>query len=340
MKTGKVTESVLKRSVLKQIKSNSVQVKNGAGVGEDCAVFASFESDDVAACVNTVTGPFAIVGSLAVHAALNNLAAGGGIPEGLLVSAVFPKETEEPQLRAVMAQIGETAGALDVPVVGGHTEISGYVLAPILTVTALGRKKAEHAAAADESKMARSDKAKPGQDVVITKWIGLSGTALLATEKRQELLSRYPARFVDEAAAFTRYLSVLPEAAAAGKSGVRAMHDASGGGIFAALWEFAEAADVGLEIDLKKLPIRQETVELCDFFDVNPYEMQSGGCLVMAADNGYDLVRELEKHQIPAVVAGKVTASHDRVVINEEERRFLEPFRRDGINQVFTNQEG
>lgn len=329
MKTGKVTESVLKRSVLKQIKSNSVQVKNGAGVGEDCAVFASFGNDDAAVCVNTVTGPFAIVGTLAVHAALNNLAAGVGIPEGLLVSAVFPKETEEPQLRAVMAQIGETAGALAVPIVGGHTEISEHVLAPILTVTALGRKKADEI-----------QKAKPGQDIVITKWIGLSGTALLATEKRQELLSRYPARFVDEAAVFTRYLSVLPEAAAAGKSGVRAMHDASGGGIFAALWEFAEAADVGLEIDLKKLPIRQETVELCDFFDINPYEMKSGGCLVMAADNGYDLVRELEKQQIPAVVAGKVTDSHDRVVINEEERRFLEPFRRDSINQVFTNQEG
>ena len=329
MKTGKVTESILKRSVLKQIKSNAGQVKNGAGVGEDCAVFASFGSDDVAACVNTVTGPFSIVGSLAVHAALNNLAAGGAQPEGLLVSAVFPQETEEPQLRAVMAQIGETAGALAVPIAGGHTEISAYVTEPVLTVTALGRKKT------DEIR-----KAKPGQDIVITKWIGLAGTALLAAEKRQELLSRYPARFVDEAAEFVHYLSVLPEAAAAGKSGVRAMHDASGGGIFAALWELAETADVGLEIDLKRLPIRQETVELCDFFDINPYEMLSGGCLVMAVDNGYDLVRDLEKQQIPAVVAGKVTASHDRVVINEEERRFLEPFRRDGIDQIFTKQEG
>ena len=48
MNTGKVTESVLKRSVLKQIKSNTEEVKTGAGVGEDCAVLASFGGADTA----------------------------------------------------------------------------------------------------------------------------------------------------------------------------------------------------------------------------------------------------------------------------------------------------
>ena len=44
------------------------------------------------------------------------------------------------------------------------------------------------------------------------------------------------------------------------------MHDVTEGGIFGALWEMAEASGVGLEIDLKKIPIRQETVEVCEFF--------------------------------------------------------------------------
>lgn len=38
MKVGKVSESVLKRSVLKQITNQNKEVKNGAGIGEDCAV--------------------------------------------------------------------------------------------------------------------------------------------------------------------------------------------------------------------------------------------------------------------------------------------------------------
>jgi hydrogenase expression/formation protein HypE len=37
----------------------------------------------------------------------------------------------------------------------------------------------------------------------------------------------------------------------------------------------AEASGVGLEIDLKKIPVRQETIEICEFFGINPYELIS-----------------------------------------------------------------
>lgn len=59
---------------------------------------------------------------------------------------------------------------------------------------------------------------------------------------------------------------MLSEAAVAARSGVSAMHDITEGGIFGALWEMAEASGVGLEIDLKKIPVRQETIEICEFF--------------------------------------------------------------------------
>ncbi len=51
----------------------------------------------------------------------------------------------------------------------------------------------------------------------------------------------------------------------------------------------------------------------------------------MAAENGYDLVRELENQGIAASVIGKITESNDRVVINGEERRFLENPKADEI---------
>lgn len=331
MNTGKVTESVLKRSVLKEIKSNTEEVKIGAGVGEDCAVLASFEGADTALCMNTVTGDYQSVGIYAVHAAVNNLAAKGAVPTAILVSAVFPERVREIKIKTVMEQVGREARKLSIAVIGGHTEVSDKVTEPVLTVTGVGKLITD----AEADGYYVPQKAKPGQDIVVTKWIGLTGTAKLAKEKREELITRYPAGFIDEAIQFEQLLSVVPEAATAVKSGVCAMHDASGGGIYAALWELAEVAGVGLEIDLKKLPIRQETVEVCDFFDVNPYELLSGGSMVMTADNGYDLVRALEKEHIHAVVVGKITDSNDRVVINEEERRFLEPFRSDSIGKVF-----
>ena len=45
MRPGKFSESVLKRSVLKQIKTKREEVNRGAEVGEDCALF-SFEKKE------------------------------------------------------------------------------------------------------------------------------------------------------------------------------------------------------------------------------------------------------------------------------------------------------
>ena len=130
------------------------------------------------------------------------------------------------------------------------------------------------------------------------------------------------------------YISVLSEAAVAVRSGVSAMHDVTEGGIFGALWEMAEASGVGLEIDLKKIPIRQETVEVCEFFGINPYKLISSGCMLMAAEDGNTLVRELEKEGIPATIIGKATEGNDRVLLNEDEKRFLEPPKTDELYEV------
>ena len=108
------------------------------------------------------------------------------------------------------------------------------------------------------------------------------------------------------------------------------------GGIFGALWEIAEASGVGLEIDLKKIPLKQETVEICEFFGINPYELISSGSMLMAAKDGNGLVMELEKAGIPAVVIGKATDSNDRVLLNEEERRFLEPPKTDELYKALS----
>ena len=96
----------------------------------------------------------------------------------------------------------------------------------------------------------------------------------------------------------------------------------------------AEASGVGLEIDLKKIPIRQETVEVCEFFGINPYKLISSGCMLMAAEDGNTLVRELEKEGIPATIIGKAIEGNDRVLLNEDEKRFLEPPKTDELYEV------
>ena len=58
----------------------------------------------------------------------------------------------------------------------------------------------------------------------------------------------------------------------AGASALCAMGE---GGILRALWKMAEASRVGLRADLRKIPVRQETIEICERFDLNPYKLLS-----------------------------------------------------------------
>ena len=226
----------------------------------------------------------------------------------------------------MMEQAEAAAHAANVQIMGGHTEVTRVVNQPVISVVGVGKAK--------KGRLISTAGARPGMDVIVTKWIGLEGTSIIAKEREEELLTRYPQALVDTAKGFDAYLSVLPEARIAVESGVSAMHDVTEGGIFGALWEMAESAGVGLEVDLKKIPIRQETVEVCEFFDVNPYELISSGSMLMAAADGNGLVRALEAANIPAVCIGKVTEGNDRVLLSGEERRFLEPPKTDELYKV------
>lgn len=166
-----------------------------------------------------------------------------------------------------------------------------------------------------------------GLDVVMTKHCGLSGTALLAGHYKEKLTERYPRRFVERAEQFLDEIQKNEECFVALQNGAVYAHAAAEGGIFGALWEMAEYAQCGLEIALRQIPILQETVEICEFFDINPYQLRTEGVFLFLAAHGERLCEKLTEAGIPAVVIGKTVAGLDRAVRNEEEVRYLEPNR-------------
>lgn len=323
MKIGKISENVYKRSVLKELMHKRKEIINGAGIGEDCAILAFYEGEVPAAekkmvtGITTVTGITKDVGGIAIHRAANDLAASGGEPVAVMFSLLLPENTEEAELKNIIRQMEETCSQLNIQITGGHTEIAADIKHPVLTVSGTGKSI--------DNTYRLSSMAKPDQDVVISKWIGLEGTSVIAKEKQEELVKRFSTEYIENAIGFDRYLSIIPEAATAIKSGTGAMHNVTHGGIFGALWEMAESSGVGLEIDLKRIPVRQETIEICNYFDINPYELMSTGCLLMTSENGYDLAECLKRDDIEATVIGKTTGNNDRLIINEDEKRFLTP---------------
>ena len=324
MDVGKVPVNALKRSVLRQLnkKADERILIKGAGIGEDCAVVAA-GADGVYTCMQQGaigTDATRMTVSRLIERCANNLAAGGASLNAILLGLTVPVGTEEPRIRELMTEAAKACEKAGAVLAGGQTNISEGVAEAFVCVTGIGRAFAE-------TKAVR--KAKAGDYIVLSKWIGLEGTALLAKEYREVILTRYPAYLVREAEGFADLMSVVPEAATAVKSGVCAMHDASEGGILGCLWELAEKTGTGLEIHLKKIPLRQETVEVCEFCNVNPYELLSGGCLAMIAEDGDALVKALNEQGIPAAVIGTLTDGNDRLIINDDEVRYMDRQKQD-----------
>ena len=51
MKTGKISGNILKRSVLGQIRNRREEVVNGAGTGQDCAIFGQLGTGIPVVCM-------------------------------------------------------------------------------------------------------------------------------------------------------------------------------------------------------------------------------------------------------------------------------------------------
>ena len=322
MEIGKVPENVLKRSVFKKLTVKRPEVVVHAGVGEDCAVLAP-TGDALVLSTDPITGTAKDIGKLAFHITANDIASSGAELVGMMLTIIFPPENTEEELKQIMKDVTELAAEYNVEILGGHTEVSPAVNQTLVSVTGVGRIA--------PGEMVTTSGLKPGQDLVVTKWIGLEGTSILAAEKEKELLAKLPAELVETARAFGKLLSVVPDGRVAMEIGVSAMHDVTEGGIFGALWEMAAASGVGLEVDLRKIPIRQETIEVCEVFDINPYMLISSGAMLIGTDHGSQLVEALKRAGIHGAVVGRATKGNDRVIINGEERRFLEPPKTDEL---------
>lgn len=326
MKIGKVPETVLKRSVLKQLHYHRPEVLLHPGVGEDCSAVEVGPDEVLVFSTDPITGADKQMALFAVHITANDLATAGAEPLGILTSIILPPDTEEAVLRQMMQQMEQTCAGLHMEILGGHTEVSDAVNRPLITVTGVGKVK--------RGKLLATGGLKPGDELVLTKWVGLEGSAIIAGEKREKLLQTLPQELVDTAAGFLTQLSVVPEARIAMEHGVSVMHDVTEGGIFGALWEMGAASGVGITAYLPNIPIRQETIEICEVFDINPYLLISSGCMLIGCEQANLLVEKLRQTGIPAAVIGRATEGNDRIVCNGEETRFLEPAGSDEIYKI------
>ena len=165
---------------------------------------------------------------------------------------------------------------------------------------------------------------KQGDDLVVAGVIGIRGTQLLMQKERETLLQYFSDGFLWSTARILEKCSVSADISEIFKGKVHARYDLGVGGVLSGMWKMAEASETGLRADLRAIPVRQETIEICERLDVNPYKLLSEGAVLLGCTDGEKLVQELSHHQIPAAVIGKAVAGNDRLLYSGELTRYLE----------------
>ena len=253
------------------------------------------------------------IGWYAVHVNGNDVAVMGGTPRWLLATVLLPPSGDAGLVEAIHDQILGACAELGVTLIGGHTEVTYGLDRPIIAGTMLG-EAAKH-------RLVTSADARPGDRLLVTKGIGVEGTAALASEAARALR----AASVDDAAlaraaAFLERpgISVVLDARVLCDA-VRphAMHDATEGGLATALRELAEASGVGLRVEEGRIPVLPETRVICDALGLDPLGLLASGCLIaaVAPEDEPAALAALAGAGVAAAVIGEATPAPDGVVL-------------------------
>ena len=207
---------------------------------------------------------------------------------------------------------------------------------------------------------------KPGDELVVACPVALKGTSVIAKSKKDKLAERFSAGFIQNCISLWDSYGAQKEVesqtaaneqsdthsdtqagAQAGQSekhsvvwkiaeeaGASALYAMGEGGFLSALWKMAEASEVGLEVDFRKVLIRQETIEVCEIFDLNPYKLQAEGSVLIGIRGGEALVQRLRNEGFMAEIIGQTNSGNDRLLYSGGSARYLERPAADEIYRI------
>lgn len=167
-------------------------------------------------------------------------------------------------------------------------------------------------------------KLRPGDDLVAAGETAVSGTLRLIRKEYETLREYFSVSFLSMSIDTLNKCMISREDPCWRDSRISALYFTEEGGILSALWKMAEASGVGMDVNLRRIPICQETIEVCERLDVDPYKMEAGGSVLLGTSQGDALVRELQAKGIHAVVIGHVDSGNDRLLHSGEITRYLE----------------
>jgi hydrogenase maturation factor len=297
----------------------------GAAVGEDAAVVTGAPRLVMTGDPITLAGD--AIGRYAVAVNCNDLVAMGAEPRYLTTTVLLPPGTTRGSLERLFAELAAATDAAGVAWVGGHTEVTAAVTRPVVAAAAVGVLAGEPWSSA---------RVLPGDAIVLTKWVALEGTTLLARER-----SDASALLGDQHAAAARWLhepgiGVAAEGHVLRAFAIHAAHDPTEGGVAQGLHELASGSGVAIEIDAAALPVREATRRLCRALRIDPLGLLASGALLFSAapEEAALAVQALQEEGIPATVIGSAHGGSGVTLRTDSGSRPLPAYPQDEITRI------
>lgn len=290
--------------------------------------------DGCLSSTGTYYGSMRDTGAYALFAEVNELASRGVLCASADVRITIPEDMDRSRINSMKNHLRRAGESLseegfvlkDMQITGG---VNCPLRVPAVTITVMGQvEKKERLASAMMT-------ARAGQEVLLVGWAGLEGMVRIIGEKENELRERFTPAFIRQMKSWAGEICGLRRIAAADAAGVSVIRQVSEGGILASLWDLAKETEKGLELDMKKIAVRQETIEVCEYFRLNPYQLTSNGSFLMLAENGEVVADALKREGIQAAVIGQLTSNNDKVIHNGEDVRYIDRPAPDELMKVF-----
>jgi hydrogenase expression/formation protein HypE len=245
------------------------------------------------------------IGDLAVNGTVNDLAVTGARPLHLSAGFILEEGFEVAALTRIVASMRAAADAAGVRIVTGDTKVvqRGKADGCYITTAGVGRL--------DRPVRLGVANARPGDAILVSGPIGEHGVTILLARGELDIHAELTS---DTAAVHDLVAQLLDHT-----TGVRAMRDATRGGVATILNEIATAAGVGVAVDEDAVPVRTEVRGACELLGIDPLYVACEGRVVVVVDGteADAALGALREHPLgdQAAIIGRVTEEQPGMVL-------------------------
>jgi hydrogenase expression/formation protein HypE len=261
---GRLMHQLLERVFLSAFRNPWLETGHDAAVLEVGAARVAFTTDSYV--VRPLFFPGGSIGTLAVNGTVNDLAMAGARPIALSAGFIIEEGLPMDTLRRVVASMQEAASAVGVPIVTGDTKVVDRGKGDGVFINTAGVGVVEHTL----SIQPRSVRA--GDVVILSGDIGRHGMAIMAVREGLQFESAIES---DCAPLAAPVLSLLD-----GAVEVHCLRDVTRGGLASALNEIAATARVGITVDERQVPVREDVRGACEILGFDPMYVANEGRFV------------------------------------------------------------